>query len=84
MFIEESGKSGTTVLIKAVSGQATARLAPSDPATLVVANDVINVCSQDGEYLGQIEPKLGRRLIKLMDGGNQYQAAIIGVGDHGI
>ena len=32
LFIEESGKSGTTVLIKAVTGQATARLAPSDPA----------------------------------------------------
>ena len=84
LFIEESGKSGTTVLIKAVTGQATARLAPSDPATLAVENDVINVCSQEGVYLGQIEPKLGRRLIKLMDGGNRYQAAIIGVSEHGI
>ena len=84
LFIEESGKSGTTVLIKAVTGQATARLAPSDPATLVVENDAINVYSQDDDYLGQIEPKLGRRLIKLMGGGNQYQAAIIGVRDDGI
>jgi len=84
LFIEESGKSGTTVLIKAISGQSAARLAPSDPVTLVVEKDAINVYSQDGDVLGQIEPKLGRRLIKLMDGGNQYQAAIIGVGSHGI
>ena len=84
LFIEDSGKSGTTVLIKAVSGQSAARLAPSDPATLVVEKDAINVYAQDGDYLGQIEPKLGRRLIRLMDGGNQYQAAIIGVSDHGI
>ena len=84
LFIEESGKSGTTVLIKAVTGQTTARIAPSDPATLVVQNDVINVCDHDGEYLGQIAPKLGRRLIKLMEAGNQYQAAIIGVSDRGI
>lgn len=84
LFIEESGKSGTTILIKAISGQAAARIAPSDSATLVVEKDAINVCTQDGDYLGQIEPKLGRRLIRLMDGGNQYQAAIIGVSDHGI
>lgn len=84
LFIEDSGKSGTTVLIKAVTGQLAARLAPSDPAILVVEKDAINVYSQDGDYLGQIEPKLGRRLIRLMDGGNQYQAAIIGVSDHGI
>jgi tetratricopeptide (TPR) repeat protein len=84
LFIEESGKSGTTILIKAVTGQVAARVAPSDAATLAVEKDVINVCTQEGEYLGQIEPKLGRRLIKLMDGGNQYQAAIIGVRNHGI
>ena len=84
LFIEESGKSGTTVLIKTVTGHAMARIAPSDSATLVVDQDVINVCTHDGEYLGQIEPKLGRRLIRLMDAGNQYQAAIIGVSDQGI
>ena len=29
-----------------------------------------------GEYVGAVEPKLGQRLIKLMDGGNEYIAAI--------
>jgi hypothetical protein len=30
-----------------------------------------------GEYLGTVEPKRGQRLIKLMDGGNTYSAAIV-------
>ena len=30
-----------------------------------------------GEYLGQIEPKHGQRLIRLMEGGNKYTAAIV-------
>ena len=84
LFIEESGKSGTTVLRKMAKGQAVARIAPSDPATLVAENNAVNVYAKDGEYLGQIEPKLGQRLVRLMCGGNKYDAAIIRVDDQGI
>jgi hypothetical protein len=31
-----------------------------------------------------VEPKLGKRLIGLINGGNRYEAAIIGVNDRGI
>ena len=84
MFIEESGKSGTTVLRKTAPGQKIAHIAPSHPANLVVENNVINVYTGEGEYLGQVEPKLGQRLIRLMYGGNKYDAVIIGVNDQGI
>ena len=84
LFIEESGKSGTTLLQKVATGQAVARIAPSDPTDLVVENNTIKVYTRDNEYLGQIEPKLGRRLIRLMHGGNKYDAAIIGVKHQGI
>jgi len=30
-----------------------------------------------GEYLGQVDPRHGQRLSKLMEGGNEYTAAII-------
>ena len=30
-----------------------------------------------GEYLGQVEPKHGQRLVRLMEGGNDYIASII-------
>ena len=35
--------------------------------------------STDGEYLGQVEPKLAFRLSQLMEGGNRYEAAITSV-----
>ena len=84
LFIEESGKSGTTVLQKTAPSQVVARVAPSDHASLVVEQDAIKVYTRGDEYLGQIEPKLGRRLIRLMYGGNKYEAAVIGVSDQGI
>ena len=84
MFIEESGKSGTTVLRKTASGETIARVAPSDPANLIVENSNLNVYSRDGEYLGQVEPKLGQRLIRLMCGGNEYDAAIVSVNQQGM
>ena len=84
VFIEESGKSGTTMLRKTASGQTIARVAPSDVVNLMADNNTINVYTRDGEYLGQVEPKLGQRLARLMCGGNKYEAAIVGVKDHGI
>jgi len=84
LFIEESGKSGTTVLRKTGSRQTVARAAPSDLANLEVENNSMTVYSREGEYLGQVEPKLGQRLIRLMCGGNKYDAAVIGVGEQGI
>ena len=41
-----------------------------DGSSLIVGNS-------RGEYLGQVEPKHEQRLIKLMEGGNKYTAAII-------
>jgi len=84
LFIEESGKSGMTVLQNMASRQVIARVAPSDPVNLVVEHNNINVYGGDDEYLGQIEPKLARRLIRLMHGGNQYDAAIVGINEHAV
>ena len=84
LFIEESGKSGTTLLQKVSTGQVVAQIAPSESTDLVVENNTIKVYTRDNEYLGQVEPKLARRLIRLMQGGNRYDSAIIGVNNQGI
>ena len=84
LFIEESGKSGTTVLRQPAGGQLFARLTPSDPANLVVEQNAIKVYTSEHEYLGQIEPKLARRLIRLIYGGNKYDAAILGINGQAI
>jgi len=84
LFIEESGKSATTVLHKPASGQVVARIAPGDPVNLVAEKNAITVKTREDEYLGQIEPKMGTRLVRLMKGGNQYEAAIVSVNGHSV
>jgi hypothetical protein len=83
-FIEESGKSGTTVLQKPGAGAVLGSVAPGDPVSLAVENNAICMYVNDGEYLGRVEPKLGRRLIHLLEGGNKYEAAVIGVKEQGV
>ena len=75
MFISEMGKTGTTVLTRPAA-QAVARMTAGDEVFLRRQNNTLVVESGQGQYLGEVEPKLGRRLIKLMEGGNQYAAAI--------
>jgi hypothetical protein len=75
MFISEMGKTGMTVLTRPATKTA-ARMTAGDQVFLRRQNNTLVVESSQGEYLGEIEPKLGMRLIKLMEGGNQYAAAI--------
>ena len=84
LFIEESGKSGITVLQKAATGPIVASIGPGEPLTLAVDKNSIVVSIREDEYLGRVEPKLASRLIRLMNGGNRYQAAVIGVKEQGI
>lgn len=84
LFIEESGKSATTVLHKPAADPVVARIAPGDPVTLVAEKNAIAVKTREDEYLGQIEPKMGTRLVRLMNGGNQYEAAIVSINGHNI
>ncbi|KPK21531.1 MAG: hypothetical protein AMJ76_02415 [Dehalococcoidia bacterium SM23_28_1] len=75
MFISEMGKTGITVLTRPAA-QAAARMTAGDEVFLRRQNNTLVVESSQGEYLGEVEPKLGMRLIRLMEGGNQYAAAI--------
>ncbi|MSQ06263.1 MAG: tetratricopeptide repeat protein [Dehalococcoidia bacterium] len=84
LFIAESGKSGTTVLHKPACARVAASVAPGDAVKLMVQGPALSVFTRDDEYLGAVEPKLGKRLMRLMSGGNQYTAAVIGVNDRRI
>ena len=80
MFIEEMGKTGITTLVRpemAVAGRMTA----GDQLLLREKRGVLFVESAHGECVGEVEPKLGRRLIRFMEGGNEYVAAIASVTD---
>ena len=84
LFIEESGKSTTTILRRPASRPVAAGVSPGEPVDLVQENNTLNAYSGDGDFLGQLEPKLGKRLAGLMKGGNAYAAAVIGVNPRGV
>lgn len=81
LFIGESGKSASTVLRHTPRRVALAMVSPGDPVALRLEHHALNVYAADGQYLGQIDPRLGNRLRRLIEGGNTYAAAITGVHD---
>ena len=83
-FIAESGKSGTTLLQRPAAARTLASVAPGDPVTLVVKNRSLCAYVREDEYLGQVEARLAGRILKLINGGNRYEAAVIGVNDWGV
>jgi hypothetical protein len=42
------------------------------------------VYDENGQYVGQIEPRLAKRLMALIEGGNRYTAAVTQVADKAI
>jgi len=75
LFIEEMGKTGHARLINLAVADKLAPLSPGDQVVLTAAGDQL-VANVRDEEIGQVEPRVGSRLVKLMAGGNRYEAAI--------
>jgi tetratricopeptide (TPR) repeat protein len=76
-FIEETGKAGVVSLYRLAEPGLLARMAAGNRVYLKRDDPGLNVTNARGDYLGQVEPRHAQRLIKLMEGGNQYDAAIV-------
>jgi tetratricopeptide (TPR) repeat protein len=77
LFIEEIGKAAVVNLYQ---------IAPSERLIKMMAGDKVVLRPQDSslvvenireEYLGLVPSKQGQRLIKLIEGGNKYTAAVV-------
>lgn len=75
LFIEEVGKSVVTTLTNPVA-EMLPRSNAGDALELRPQGTTIAIETPNGDRIGEVEPKLGLRLIKLMEGGNKYAAAI--------
>jgi tetratricopeptide (TPR) repeat protein len=75
LFIEEMGKTGHARLINLSGADKLASLSPGDQVVLTAVGDQL-VAHVGDEEIGQVEPRVGSRLVKLMAGGNRYEAAI--------
>ena len=84
MFIAESGKSCITILKKSADAVATPAVAAGDVVALRKSGEGVAGFAKGGGFLGMVDRRLGRRLHKLMAGGNQYAAAVVGTGPDGL
>ncbi len=75
LFIADTGKTAVATL-RSVSPEAIGRLTAGDTVELRPQDNTLAVVTIDGDYVGQLEPKLGLRLARLMEGGNRYVAAV--------
>ena len=76
-FIEETGKAGVVNLYRLAPRETLARMVAGDKVNLRVSNSGLVVENNNGQYLGEVEPRHGPRLIRLLKGGNEYSAAIV-------
>lgn len=80
-FMEETGKTGLTVLEEPADSKLLATLTAGNQVNLEQQDGQLIVATMDGIYLGKVDQRLGGRLTRLMQSGNEYQAGIVGVDD---
>ena len=79
LFIGEMGKAGVINLQHLAPLEVLARMAAGNQVNLKVKGQQLVVESDQGEYLGRVEPPHGFRLARLIEGGNKYTAAIVSI-----
>ena len=75
LFIEEMGKTAVTNLQQTAKEMLT-KLNAGERVELRPKGKALAVETPGGEFVGTVEPKLAHRLLKFLQGGNQYTAAI--------
>ena len=83
-FIEEGGKSCSTTLRRYPETTALAPVDAGAALTLHPEPSGVSVATAAGQRLGNIEPRLARRLRQLMTGGNRYAAMAVHASDDAI
>ncbi|MDQ3400117.1 MAG: tetratricopeptide repeat protein [Chloroflexota bacterium] len=77
LFIEDMGKTGILRLMNPAPPHILFKYSPGADAELRESEGLIAVHARDGEMLGFLEPKVGRRLLELLKSGNQYVVALV-------
>lgn len=77
MFIAETGKTGLISLLRPAPRDVLAKMAAGDVVVLRPEGRRLRVETLTGQGLGDIDPKIGQRLVDLMATGNRYTAAVM-------
>lgn len=76
LFIEEPGKTKVVELLNMADKKVLTPLRSGERLTLSVKRMKIFVLDQNKQYIGMLPDDIGRRLIRFMEGGNEYDACI--------
>ncbi len=79
LFVEEQGKTTSTQLDSVDDPNVHNKIGSGDIAELRIQGDSIMAETVRGVKLGTVEARLARRLIKFIQGGNRYLAAVTSV-----
>jgi len=77
IFIEEIGQAGIAELEKLAPQEILAKVDAGDKLKLETKGSDLIIKDDEGVYLGKVDVTTGRRLIKLLEGGNRYSATAI-------
>jgi hypothetical protein len=84
IFLEETGKTKIITLVNTAQPKIIALLTTGQPVIIVIKRSKIFIQDQNKQYLGVLPDDIGRRLIKLIKGGNTYEACIKSATEHNI
>lgn len=79
VFVEEIGKTWVDELANPADAGQLAEVSPGDQLQLKAESGHLNVYSDDGVLLGEIESGIATRVIKLMGSGNEFEAYALGM-----
>lgn len=82
VFIEEIGKAGVVNLDHLASKETLVKVDAGDKLSIRVDGSSLSVENSRGSYLGRVETAHSRRLVKLINGGNEYSVTVIGASEN--
>jgi hypothetical protein len=79
VFLEEVGKTWVDELVNPGDIQVLADITPGEQLQLAEEDDRLVVRRANGDRVGEVEPKTGRRVLDLMHAGNRYEIFALGL-----
>lgn len=81
IFLEEPGKTKVVSLMRLAEPDVLGKLNNGDRITMVAKKRLVSIQDEEGNYLGTIPEDLSLKLIRFMNGGNQYDVFVKNI-DH--
>ena len=84
VFIEEIGRTWVDELTRAADESVLAVVSPGEQLTFEIRGTTVVVLSRTGAQLGELEERIARRLIDLVNAGNRYELYALGMSGHSL